>query len=433
MKKYFVLLLAFFLVPSLSFAYQFSKDLKKGMTDPSVKYLQTVLNADIDTQISSSGAGSPGNETTYFGSLTEMAVVKFQKKYGIEPSVGYVGSKTRAKLNSLAINTGPDGENDSNVSTTTMSIKVNGMDSVSIFSGNSVTVSWYANNLNGCILNDGQSISQVATSGSFVANFITKNRLFKLSCLGGGDKTFNSSASISVAGLNIDNTGMNQLDQPVPNNNISTDSSLFIGSSSPVYRSYNYNYYSTAPSSSLSYSSSTSSDLASSSMLFDTSTSTLATTTPFDLSSLYGTTTMATTSLGEVNINAGFVSTEPSSCWGPSSNQAVIIFSTIDNKYERYIWVQGTSKLVDNTGGIFLGNLVNKDDSSTSTKGKNNSFSPPGGALTSSMYINFVIGDDQDCNVYGKNPSISTAYMTGQGRDYVRNQEQNNSSSGSSL
>ncbi|MBU1092004.1 peptidoglycan-binding protein, partial [Patescibacteria group bacterium] len=49
-----------------------------------------------------SGVGSPGNETEYFGSLTEKAVQKFQEKHGIakkgDSGYGYVGPKTRAKI-----------------------------------------------------------------------------------------------------------------------------------------------------------------------------------------------------------------------------------------------------------------------------------------------------------------------------------------------
>ncbi|MBI4692171.1 MAG: peptidoglycan-binding protein [Candidatus Terrybacteria bacterium] len=60
------------------------------------------VNKDHDTQIASSGAGSPGNETNYFGSLTEKAVQKFQTKYNIttpdDSAYGYMGPKTRAKL-----------------------------------------------------------------------------------------------------------------------------------------------------------------------------------------------------------------------------------------------------------------------------------------------------------------------------------------------
>jgi hypothetical protein len=83
----------------------FSSGLGKGMTSADIKRLQQLLNKHADTQISSSSVGSPGSETEYFGSLTEKAVQKFQKKYGIaqegDTGYGYVGPKTRAKLQEL--------------------------------------------------------------------------------------------------------------------------------------------------------------------------------------------------------------------------------------------------------------------------------------------------------------------------------------------
>jgi spore germination protein YaaH len=70
-----------------------------------VKTVQIILNSDPDTRLASSGAGSPGQETTRFGPLTRTAVQKFQVKHGIagpgQPGYGTVGPKTRAKLNQL--------------------------------------------------------------------------------------------------------------------------------------------------------------------------------------------------------------------------------------------------------------------------------------------------------------------------------------------
>jgi len=78
----------------------FNTDLQQGMTSNDVKNLQIVLNKDAATQVASSGVGSPGNETTYFGSLTLAAVKKFQASKGII-NTGYVGPLTRAQLNAL--------------------------------------------------------------------------------------------------------------------------------------------------------------------------------------------------------------------------------------------------------------------------------------------------------------------------------------------
>ncbi|HEY4503916.1 MAG TPA: peptidoglycan-binding protein [Candidatus Paceibacterota bacterium] len=92
--------------PAVSVMAVFTKLLSKGISSIDVKNLQKILNKDIETQISTSGDGSPGNETDYFGAKTLQAVQKFQIKYNIATpgSAGYgtVGPATRAKLNELA-------------------------------------------------------------------------------------------------------------------------------------------------------------------------------------------------------------------------------------------------------------------------------------------------------------------------------------------
>lgn len=85
------------------------RTLKFGSTGADVKELQVMLNKDPETQVASFGAGSPGRESTSFGSLTRKAVIKFQAKYaedvlysgGISFPTGVVGILTRTKLNKL--------------------------------------------------------------------------------------------------------------------------------------------------------------------------------------------------------------------------------------------------------------------------------------------------------------------------------------------
>ncbi len=79
--------------------FKFTKDLKIGMTDPEVRYLQILLNENPDTIVAFSGAGSKGKETTYFGNATKDALETFQKRNGL-PSTGFFGSMTRDYVNS---------------------------------------------------------------------------------------------------------------------------------------------------------------------------------------------------------------------------------------------------------------------------------------------------------------------------------------------
>ena len=68
-----------------------------GNTDSEVKILQSILNLSATTQIAKSGAGSPGNETTYFGAKTESALLDFQKQYNL-PATGTLDVATINKL-----------------------------------------------------------------------------------------------------------------------------------------------------------------------------------------------------------------------------------------------------------------------------------------------------------------------------------------------
>jgi hypothetical protein len=79
-------------------AYQFDRDLKLEDEGEDIRELQKYLNQK-GFVVAGSGAGSPGNETTYFGYATRYALIKFQKAKNISPSSGYFGPITRAAIN----------------------------------------------------------------------------------------------------------------------------------------------------------------------------------------------------------------------------------------------------------------------------------------------------------------------------------------------
>jgi len=76
----------------------FTRNLTIGSTGSEVRCLQVILNQSVSTQIATTGAGSPGNETTYFGSRTSAAVKVYQQQHGFTPA-NQVGPLTNQTLN----------------------------------------------------------------------------------------------------------------------------------------------------------------------------------------------------------------------------------------------------------------------------------------------------------------------------------------------
>ena len=87
---------------------EFEKDLEFGSRGQDVKELQQFLNRN-DFLVAKTSYGSPGKETSYFGPLTQNAVVRFQQAgaseilipAGLEKPTGIVGPQTRKFINSF--------------------------------------------------------------------------------------------------------------------------------------------------------------------------------------------------------------------------------------------------------------------------------------------------------------------------------------------
>ncbi len=81
---------------SASSTLALTRNLYLGLSGEDVRSLQQFLNRNGFT-VASTGNGSAGNETTYFGPATKAAVIKYQTAQGIS-STGYVGVLTRASF-----------------------------------------------------------------------------------------------------------------------------------------------------------------------------------------------------------------------------------------------------------------------------------------------------------------------------------------------
>ncbi|OGZ72548.1 MAG: hypothetical protein A2908_01600 [Candidatus Staskawiczbacteria bacterium RIFCSPLOWO2_01_FULL_38_12b] len=84
--------------PAVCSGITFTRNLRVGMVGSDVKCFQALMNTH-GYQLAASGAGSPGNETTYFGLRTLGAVQRLQAGQGWTPAT-QVGPLTRALFNS---------------------------------------------------------------------------------------------------------------------------------------------------------------------------------------------------------------------------------------------------------------------------------------------------------------------------------------------
>ncbi|MFA7309553.1 MAG: peptidoglycan-binding protein [Candidatus Paceibacterota bacterium] len=84
-------------IPTGGTVLALTRNLYIGVSGQDVLALQRHLNTH-GFAVAASGAGSPGNETAYFGAATQAAVIRFQIAHSIAPAAGYVGELTRAAL-----------------------------------------------------------------------------------------------------------------------------------------------------------------------------------------------------------------------------------------------------------------------------------------------------------------------------------------------
>lgn len=158
----------------------FTRNHKQGDQGGEVMWIQQFLNANGVT-VSASGAGSPGNETSYFGPATKAAVIKFQNMYasdilapvGLSAGTGYWGASSRAKANMMGSSCTPGTGTGTGTGTTP--------------TGTGVTVSAAA-----------QPANSLAPQGVSRVPFTT----FTL--------TNNSGAAVTVSGIVVERTGLAQ-------------------------------------------------------------------------------------------------------------------------------------------------------------------------------------------------------------------------------
>ena len=106
---FLVLAVAILVSPGSVSAESLFRSLRMGDRGSDVNLLQKILNNDQRTVVAAVGAGSQGNETSYFGTATKNAVIAFQELYsaelllplGLSRGTGYVGTLTLKKLNGI--------------------------------------------------------------------------------------------------------------------------------------------------------------------------------------------------------------------------------------------------------------------------------------------------------------------------------------------
>lgn len=84
---------------SISSAFRFTQNAGLRKVSEEVFNLQKMLNL-LGFVVSSSGVGSTGKETSYFGPKTKLALIRFQRAFEV-PTTGFFGPRSRAIMNNI--------------------------------------------------------------------------------------------------------------------------------------------------------------------------------------------------------------------------------------------------------------------------------------------------------------------------------------------
>ena len=137
---------------SAACSFTWTRNLSMGSTGDDVRQLQRFLNGNPQTQVAVSGAGSPGNESSYYGPATARAVSKFQELHaaqiltplGLTKGTGGFYTSTRRQLNSVCQSGSSGvfvGKQEARTATTSPIVRVTG-DALAVTPGNPISDSY---------------------------------------------------------------------------------------------------------------------------------------------------------------------------------------------------------------------------------------------------------------------------------------------------